>query len=566
MESSEKQQGIIPEPLGNLDSGLSIDPHESYGHNAKRVKTDDFEELGEDDMFSIDELSELDDSSESSMGVDLDMAREVPERVKNDFEEWVKEREAEGTSCQNILNSLGFYYLGSSLSEPAAKNILTYVVGYIKVCKDLLVSKAKMTGDSNENVDHDTSISNHVDLANGDIETEACKLETNEIKTEETTQTEVVNDLPLEVEKDVVGVVNASKEAVESSMDKEESEDSMDYNLDEEDSDDSSNDSTFTFPPRVEELVECDENFLITDPIDILFQLTNQLRLLNQLRKSRKKLDHINTIEDVVKCIEEAKNIIVLSGAGISVSCGIPDFRSPGGLYDQVREKYELSDPQYLFDIAYFTGNPNPFYDFSQQLFPDEKLKPSFSHWFIKLLEKKNKLLRNYSQNIDTLEQVSGISTEKIVLCHGSFATFSCLSCRNKVNGTELREEIQNKIIPRCKSCTDTEGYNNVMKPDIVFFGEPLPSEFKTTIIEDVKHCDLLIVMGSSLQVQPVALIPSLVVDTSPSIPQFLINRESVHIFHEFDYHFRSDCDEVVKEICRALGWEEELLDLSKSN
>jgi NAD-dependent deacetylase sirtuin 1 len=101
----------------------------------------------------------------------------------------------------------------------------------------------------------------------------------------------------------------------------------------------------------------------------------------------------------------------------VSVSCGIPDFRSRNGLYARLAKDFPtLPDPQAMFDINYFLKDPRPFFKFAKEIYPGQ-FQPSPSHRFIKLLEKRAKLLRNYSQNIDTLEQVAGI--ENVIQCHG---------------------------------------------------------------------------------------------------------------------------------------------------
>jgi NAD-dependent SIR2 family protein deacetylase len=110
---------------------------------------------------------------------------------------------------------------------------------------------------------------------------------------------------------------------------------------------------------------------------------------------------------------------MVLTGAGVSVSCGIPDFRSPDGIYSRLSE-FQLRDPQQMFDLRFFRKRPEIFYSFAREIFPSN-FTPSPSHHFIKLLEDKGKLLRNYTQNIDTLEQKAGI--HNILQCHGKWVT-----------------------------------------------------------------------------------------------------------------------------------------------
>ncbi|KAK9400574.1 NAD-dependent protein deacetylase sirtuin-1 [Crotalus adamanteus] len=240
----------------------------------------------------------------------------------------------------------------------------------------------------------------------------------------------------------------------------------------------------------------------------------------------RKKRKDINTIEDAVKLLQECKKIIVLTGAGVSVSCGIPDFRSRDGIYARLAVDFpDLPDPQAMFDIEYFRKDPRPFFKFAKEIYPGQ-FQPSLCHKFIALMDKERKLLRNYTQNIDTLEQVAGI--QRIIQCHGSFATASCLICKYKVDCEVVRGDIFNQVVPRCPRCSPDEPLA-IMKPEIVFFGENLPEQFHRAMKYDKDEVDLLIVIGSSLKVRPVALIPSSI---PHDVPQILINREPLPHLH----------------------------------
>lgn len=269
----------------------------------------------------------------------------------------------------------------------------------------------------------------------------------------------------------------------------------------------------------------------------------------------REKLNNINSFNDVLHLLSTCKKIIILTGAGVSVSCGIPDFRSRDGIYARLAKDFpDLPDPQSMFDIQYFKRDPRPFYKFAKEVFPGS-FEPSTCHKFIKLLEERKQLLRNYTQNIDTLEKVAGIS--RVVECHGSFATASCLNCGFKVDSSGIKDDVFSQRIPYCQNCSAdaSEGFKSVLKPDIVFFGEGLPEEFHSTIDTDKEECDLLIVIGSSLKVRPVALIPN---SLPAHVPQVLINREPLpHC--SFDIELLGDCDVIVNEICRRLGdgWEQ---------
>ncbi|GFR78954.1 NAD-dependent protein deacetylase sirtuin-1 [Elysia marginata] len=261
----------------------------------------------------------------------------------------------------------------------------------------------------------------------------------------------------------------------------------------------------------------------------------------------RKKLEDINTLDDVIRLLKTCKKIIVLTGAGVSVSCGIPDFRSKDGVYARLAKDFpNLPDPQAMFDIHFFRSDPRPFYKFAKEIYPGQ-FKPSLCHHFIRLLETKGKLLRNYTQNIDTLEQEAGI--ESVVQCHGSFATASCAVCGNKVDSSVIKEDIFNQVIPKCPICPPSDEMA-VMKPDIVFFGESLPEHFHNLMTADKEECDLLIVIGSSLKVRPVALIPN---SLPAGVPQILINRERLHYLN-FDTELLGNCDNIVAELCRRLG------------
>ncbi|XP_048464667.1 NAD-dependent protein deacetylase sirtuin-1 isoform X2 [Rhincodon typus] len=276
------------------------------------------------------------------------------------------------------------------------------------------------------------------------------------------------------------------------------------------------------------------------------------LNILSEPPKRKKRKD-INTLEDVVRILKESKKIMVLTGAGVSVSCGIPDFRSRDGIYARLAVDFpDLPDPHAMFDIEYFRKDPRPFFKFAKEIYPGQ-FQPSLCHKFIALLDKQERLLRNYTQNIDTLEQVAGI--RRIVECHGSFAMASCLMCKYKVDCETIRKDVFNQVVPRCPKCP-LDIPLAIMKPDIVFFGENLPEQFHRSMKYDKDEVDLLIVIGSSLKVRPVALIPSSV---PHHVPQILINREPLNHLN-FDVELLGDCDVVINELFHRLGGEFEEL------
>jgi len=277
--------------------------------------------------------------------------------------------------------------------------------------------------------------------------------------------------------------------------------------------------------------------------------------------------DEQPTLETVAKWIKVGlcRNIVVLSGAGVSCAAGIPDFRTPGtGLYDNL-EKFGLPYPEAVFDLSFYNVNPQPFVSLAAELWPGLKHSPTVSHSFVALLETKNLLLRNFTQNIDGLEILAGVSEDKLVECHGHFRTASCISCGVPFDGRECRRRIvTDKVAPSCPKCE-----RGVVKPDIVFFGESLPVRFGKVLHGDMAYTDLLIVMGTSLKVAPVSLIPEMV---STRCPRVLINHELVGDFvppgvegNCRDIFEEGDCDDAILKLCKLLGWEEELMSLHAS-
>ncbi|KAL8754845.1 MAG: hypothetical protein Q9184_004989 [Pyrenodesmia sp. 2 TL-2023] len=304
----------------------------------------------------------------------------------------------------------------------------------------------------------------------------------------------------------------------------------------------------------------------------------------------RVKLSQYNTIEDAVELLDKSTNIVVLTGAGISTSLGIPDFRSKDtGLYSQL-EHLGLSDPQEVFDITIFREDPAIFYSVAKDILPTtQKFSPT--HAFIKLLQDKGKLLTNFTQNIDNLESCAGILPEKLIQCHGSFATATCVECGYRVKCEEIYKDLKAGRVARCDRCvrtlrqtkpfgikrkrsmngfapnkkkrqsyedsTDDEDYEiavaGVMKPDITFFGEDLPETFHDRLVQHDKDLvDLVLVIGTSLKVAPVSEVSGFL---PAKTPQIYISREPCqHI--DFDIDMLGECDSIVTELCRRAGWD----------
>lgn len=303
------------------------------------------------------------------------------------------------------------------------------------------------------------------------------------------------------------------------------------------------------------------------------------LRFFNK----RQKLPQYNTIDDAAELLRKSDKIMVITGAGISTSLGIPDFRSKGtGFYSQLLAE-GISEPEEVFDIYEFDNDPRTFYKLAHGILPDEA-RFSPTHGFIRLLQDKGKLQTNYTQNIDNIEERAGIDRHRLIQCHGSFASATCRKCGFQVKGTDIFPDIRAQRVARCKRCIEDlatkeaapkkkqkSNYRHhhsgeddsdedddilepgVMKPDITFFGEQLPETFFHRLTaQDAKDVDLVLVIGTSLKVAPVSEIPNYL---PHQVPHIYISREPIeHV--NFDVQLLGQCDAVVSELCRRVGWE----------
>jgi NAD-dependent deacetylase len=196
--------------------------------------------------------------------------------------------------------------------------------------------------------------------------------------------------------------------------------------------------------------------------------------------------------------IANAKRIVIFTGAGVSTESGIPDFRSPGGLWT----KFDPED----FTIDKYLSNPETRKKQWRFLFTNHLLIdaiPNDAHKAIAELEALGCLDCVITQNIDNLHQKAGNDPSRIFELHGNMKWMRCLECGKR----SLLEEIRNRSgaeddLPACRQC------KGMLKPDVIFFGEALPEETLREATYRANHCDLLIVVGSSLAVYPAANMP----------------------------------------------------------
>ena len=203
-------------------------------------------------------------------------------------------------------------------------------------------------------------------------------------------------------------------------------------------------------------------------------------------------------IERLAALIRDAHSVVALTGAGISVPSGIPDFRSPGtGLWEKV-------DPMEVAHIGVFRSDPGRFWRFYGHRFATLSAKePNGAHVALVELERRGALDAVITQNIDMLHRKAG--TGDLVEVHGSIATSSCLACRSSVPLEVARERVEAAAdgIPRC-DCGEP------LKPDVVLFGELLPETAMLRAFDLAARADLMLCIGSSLEVYPVGGLPEL--------------------------------------------------------
>ncbi len=198
-----------------------------------------------------------------------------------------------------------------------------------------------------------------------------------------------------------------------------------------------------------------------------------------------------HNIQQLKNIIESSERITFFTGAGISVASGIPDFRSVGGLNDEISKSGY--SPEYILSSDYLNVDPKGFMDFCHQylLFADKKPNPV--HQWIAQLENEDRSLGVVTQNIDGLHSDAGsLNVDEL---HGTLNRFYCLDCAQ----TYTKAEVIKRKLYRCDNC------NSPIRPDIVLYGEMLDQGTIMNALYKITNADTLVVLGSSLVVQPAA-------------------------------------------------------------
>lgn len=285
----------------------------------------------------------------------------------------------------------------------------------------------------------------------------------------------------------------------------------------------------------------------------------------------------------------QCRRILFLTGAGVSVAAGIPDFRSPGGMYDTLRpdlltasereKTWMKADPTAVVSQEIFYENPFPYLEVRRPFIlgtAETKWKPTLAHWFMRLCYDHGLLLHVYTQNIDGLDYKVGLPEDKITAVHGSMAVVQCEFCGETYPLDDFYHQVKTKIRdiygtndPDSPS-TSTEilcqhCHRPGVKPNTVLYGSRLPKEFN--FMPQVAHkADLLIIAGTSLTVSPAN---SVVYHVPPTCPRLIINREPVGADLGINYRqnnpnapdmfVRSDSDDAFLDLISHLHWRDEM-------
>lgn len=196
------------------------------------------------------------------------------------------------------------------------------------------------------------------------------------------------------------------------------------------------------------------------------------------------------TPQELAHIINQSRKAVAITGAGISVESGIPDFRSPGGLW----ERYDIFE---YATIRAFEKNPTKVWVMLKEM--DElmvRARPNPAHYALAELERRGHLMGIVTQNVDNLHQEAG--SQNVIEYHGNAHRFVCLQCK----GVWPREALDFENTPPYCYC------GGLIKPDVIFFGEAIPEEAMFKANAWALACDLMLLIGTSMEVAPANILP----------------------------------------------------------
>lgn len=200
-------------------------------------------------------------------------------------------------------------------------------------------------------------------------------------------------------------------------------------------------------------------------------------------------------IKDFQDMIDNSKYIVFFGGAGVSTASGIPDFRSPKGLYN--RENNYKYEPEIMLSHSFFVEHTKEFFDFYRNEMCALGYEPCITHKKLAELEKNGRLKAVITQNIDGLHQIAG--SKKVIELHGTIHSNKCMICGKEFNAEYMKKT---EGVPICDKCKDDSA---IIKPCVTLYEEELPYGAFESAVEEVEKADLLIIAGTSLTVYPAA-------------------------------------------------------------
>jgi NAD-dependent deacetylase len=243
-------------------------------------------------------------------------------------------------------------------------------------------------------------------------------------------------------------------------------------------------------------------------------------------------------IKQAAKLIQEATDVVAMTGAGISTPSGIPDFRSPeSGLWGK-------DDPYTVASIHSFRQNPQYFFDWIRPLAPlFLEAEPNPAHQALVALEKNGKISAVITQNIDDLHGKAG--SETVYELHGHLRQVTCIRCYEVQDADSIFHQfLEDGLIPK-HHC------GGVLKPNVILFGEQLPAREFVAAQMAVKEADLMLVAGSSLEVAPASELPEFALDNGLKL--IIINNQPTGLDGEADLVIHADVAEILPLIAELV-------------
>ena len=240
-------------------------------------------------------------------------------------------------------------------------------------------------------------------------------------------------------------------------------------------------------------------------------------------------------IKEAAKLIKRSKCVFAFTGAGISVESGIPPFRGDNGLWN----KY---DPIFL-DINYFKEKPVQSWNLNYEVFYEffNRAKPNIAHRVLAKMEEIGLLHGIITQNIDSLHHKAG--SKNVLEFHGSSRNLLCIKCGRKI---VFKEEILENIPPYCSKC------GGLLKPDYVFFGEAVPERVHSKAFHEAELSDLLIIIGTTGEVQPASQIPYLAKKTGAKLIEINV-KNSLYTENIIDIYLEGMAAEIMESLYYCL-------------